>query len=86
MKVKQDRCRFCHRFMGKNHDESHCVVNGWEDDKVKFKVCKLDGTVIHTDINYKKLKFVNTRKRYLTERREMEGIVNERMRVLWPDF
>lgn len=37
-----------------------------------FKVCKLDGTVIHTDINYKKLKFVNTRKRYLTERREME--------------
>lgn len=38
-----------------------------------FKVCKLDGTVIHTDINYKKLKFVNTRKRYLTERREMEG-------------
>lgn len=37
-----------------------------------FKVCKLDGTVIHTDINYKKLKFVNTRKRYLTEKREME--------------
>lgn len=37
-----------------------------------FKVCKMDGTVIHTDINYKKLKFVNTRKRYLTERREME--------------
>ena len=34
-----------------------------------FKVCKLDETVIHTDINYKKLKFVNTRKGYLTERR-----------------
>lgn len=34
-----------------------------------FKVCKLDGTVIHTDINCKKLKFVNTRKGYLTERR-----------------
>lgn len=36
MKTKQERCRFCHRFMGKNHDESHCVVNGWEDDKVKI--------------------------------------------------
>lgn len=36
MKVKQDRCRFCHRFMGKNHDESHCVVDGWENDKVKI--------------------------------------------------
>lgn len=30
-----ERCRFCHRFMGKNHDESHCVVHGWEEDKVR---------------------------------------------------
>lgn len=36
MKDKQDRCRFCHRFMGKNHNESHCVVDGWEDDEVKI--------------------------------------------------
>ena len=35
MKSKQQSCRFCHRFMGKNHDESHCVVDGWENDKVK---------------------------------------------------
>lgn len=35
VKTKQERCRFCHPFMGKNHDESHCVVDGWEDDKVK---------------------------------------------------
>lgn len=36
MKNKQERCKFCHRFMGKNHNESHCVVDGWEDDKVKI--------------------------------------------------
>ena len=36
MKTKQEKCRFCHRFMGKNHDESHCVVDGWEEDKVKI--------------------------------------------------
>lgn len=35
MKSKQERCRFCHMFMGKNYNESHCVVDGWEDDKVK---------------------------------------------------
>ena len=35
-----------------------------------FKVCKLDGTVVHTDISYKKLKLIEPRKRYLTERRE----------------
>lgn len=34
-KTKQECCRFCHRFMGRNHDESHCVVDGWEDDKAK---------------------------------------------------
>lgn len=36
MKTKQNRCIFCHKFMGKNHDESHCVVDGWEDDKVRI--------------------------------------------------
>lgn len=36
MKTKQERCRYCHRFMGKNHNEAHCVMNGWEDDKVKI--------------------------------------------------
>ena len=32
---RQSKCRYIHRFMGKNHDESHCIVEGWEDDKVK---------------------------------------------------
>lgn len=36
MKTKQKRCRYCHRFMGRNYDESHCVADGWEDDKVKI--------------------------------------------------
>lgn len=36
VKSKQERCRFCHRFMGKQHNESHCVVEGWEDDKVRI--------------------------------------------------
>lgn len=35
-KSKATRCRYCHRFMGKNHNENHCVVDGWEDDKVKI--------------------------------------------------
>lgn len=35
-----------------------------------FKVCKLDGTVVHTDINYKKLQLIEPRKIYLTERRK----------------
>ena len=30
------RCRYCHRFKGKNHNENHCVVNGWEDNKVRI--------------------------------------------------
>jgi hypothetical protein len=30
-----ERCRYSHPFMGKNHDEYHCVSDGWEDDKVK---------------------------------------------------
>ena len=34
-KTKQGKCRYCHRFMGKQHNESHCVVEGWEDDKVR---------------------------------------------------
>ena len=34
-KTKQERCKFCQRFMGKRHNESHCVVGGWEDDIVK---------------------------------------------------
>lgn len=34
-KTRQERCRFCHRFMGKNHNEAHCVFDGWEDEKVK---------------------------------------------------
>lgn len=32
---KWQKCRYCHPFMGKNHDERHCVSDGWEDDKVK---------------------------------------------------
>lgn len=34
-KTKESRCRYCHRYMGKNHDESHCVADGWEDDNVR---------------------------------------------------
>ncbi|MDD3230487.1 MAG: hypothetical protein PHE09_14905 [Oscillospiraceae bacterium] len=33
---KCKRCRYSHPFMGKNHDEYHCVLDGWEDDKVKI--------------------------------------------------
>lgn len=25
-KTKQERCKFCQRFMGKRHNEFHCVV------------------------------------------------------------
>lgn len=35
-KTKEERCRFCFRFMGKNHNETHCVVDGWENDDVKI--------------------------------------------------
>ena len=35
MKSRQETCKFIHRFMGKNHDEAHCVADGWEDEKVK---------------------------------------------------
>lgn len=33
--IKMKKCRFYHPCMGKNHDEAHCVVDGWEDEKVK---------------------------------------------------
>lgn len=26
---RQSKCRYIHRFMGKNHDESYCVADGW---------------------------------------------------------
>ena len=29
------RCRYCHHYMGKQHNEHHCVVNGWENENVK---------------------------------------------------
>ena len=32
---RQEKCRYIHRFCGVNHNESHCVVDGWENDKVK---------------------------------------------------
>lgn len=32
---RQRNCKYCHSFMGRNHDETHCVADGWEDDKVK---------------------------------------------------
>ena len=34
-KSRQAKCKFCHRCMGPKHNESHCVVDGWDDDKVK---------------------------------------------------
>ena len=35
MENRQETCKYIHSFMGKNHDETHCVAGGWEDDKVK---------------------------------------------------
>lgn len=35
-KTKEQRCMYCHRYMGKNHNESHCVVGGWEDEQIKI--------------------------------------------------
>lgn len=35
-KSKASKCRYCHRFMGKDHNENHCVVEGWENDKVRI--------------------------------------------------
>lgn len=34
-KSKASRCRYCHRFMGKQYNEKHCVADGYEDSKVK---------------------------------------------------
>ena len=34
-KTKLERCMYCHQFMGKNHDENHCVADGWEDEKIR---------------------------------------------------
>lgn len=31
----QHNCKYCHPFMGRNHNETHCVADGWKDDKVK---------------------------------------------------
>lgn len=38
---RQRCCRYCHPFMGEKHDECHCVVDGWEEEKVK-KVTEKD--------------------------------------------
>ena len=35
MNDRQRNCKYCHPFMGRNHNETHCVADGWEDDKVK---------------------------------------------------
>lgn len=32
---RQEKCKYCHPFMGRKHDETHCVADGWDDDKVK---------------------------------------------------
>lgn len=34
-KTKLERCMYCHQFMGKKHDENHCVADGWEDEKIR---------------------------------------------------
>lgn len=34
MEEKLEKCRYIHRFMGKKHNENHCVVDGWEDENV----------------------------------------------------
>lgn len=35
MNDRQKNCKYCHPYMGRNHNETHCVVDGREDDKVK---------------------------------------------------
>lgn len=35
MKSRQETCKYCHPFMGRNFDETHCVAGGREDNKVK---------------------------------------------------
>lgn len=34
-KSRLSRCLYCHQYMGKNHDENHCVKDGWDDDKIR---------------------------------------------------
>lgn len=34
--TRQERCRYYHRFIGKIHDESHCVAGGWEEGKARI--------------------------------------------------
>ena len=34
-KSKFHKCKYCHHLISSNLNEGHCVVDGWEDDKVK---------------------------------------------------
>lgn len=39
--LKIERCRYCFRYLGKNHDENHCVKNGWDNTrKVEEEDCE----------------------------------------------
>ena len=49
------------------YQNQECFIFG-RRARGSFKVCKLDGTKISGDVNYKKLKFLETRKTYLIER------------------
>ena len=43
--TRQERCRYYHRFIGKIHDESHCVAGGWEEGKARIvSACFLSST------------------------------------------
>ena len=37
-KAKIERCKYSHPHFKNNSIEYHCVVDGWEDDKVR--ICK----------------------------------------------
>ena len=50
------------------YDNQECFIYGRRSTGY-FLLKKLDGTIVHSSINYKKLKLIETKKNYITERR-----------------
>lgn len=50
------------------YDNQECFIYGRRSTGY-FLLKKLDGTIVHPSINYKKLKLIETKKNYITERR-----------------
>lgn len=50
------------------NDNQECFIYGRRSTGY-FLLKKLDGTIVHPSINYKKLKLIETKKNYITERR-----------------